>query len=364
MQLNKLLDVDLLQTMVDKGYVRFGTHNEFPELRIYEYTAKAMYDRMWNSVTKKTRGLIVNWDTQEVLARPFDKFFNYGQPEQLDIVRLELNDEVEVFDKMDGSLGILYRRPDGQIVIATKGSFHSEQAQWATKEFHRYMREQSWNQFVTEETTWLFEIIYPENRIVVAYDFSGLVLLGGRDVESGDEYFPEDLPEWRGRKATHFNYETLREALEAPPRPNAEGFVIYLPEFDVRVKVKQEDYLILHRLVSQVNEQYVYDLLSQGKDVGEIVGALPDEFRDFVQNAAVHFIHDFARLRHKVLKQHQSIYVEGMTKKEYAEKAKDLPHRDFMFKLFDKHDDYVEKVWESLSPAKVKTREKKARKSK
>lgn len=358
MKLNQLFDIDLLQTMVEDGYVRFGTHNEFPELRIYEYTAKAMYDRVWNAVTMKTRGLIVNWATQEILARPFDKFFNYGQPEQLDVVRLEMDDEVMVFDKMDGSLGIRYVRPDGRSAISTKGSFHSEQADWATRELHKYM-----STHLDDDLTWLFEIIYPENRIVVDYDFSGLVLLGARHTDSGDEYFPEDLLEWKGRKTTHFRYHTLREALEASPRPNAEGFVIYLPEFDVRVKVKQEDYLILHRLVSQVNEQYVYDLLSQGKDVGEIVGALPDEFRNFVQQSAVGFIHDFARLRFQVLKQHQSIYVEGMTKKEYAEKAKDLPHNNFMYKLFDKHDDYVEKVWDSLSPSRVKNRQKKTRKS-
>jgi RNA ligase len=358
MKLNQLLDVDLLNQMVYEGYVRFGTHNMFPELRIYEYTAKAMYDRVWNQVTMKTRGLIVNWDTQEVLARPFDKFFNYGQPEQLDIVRLELNDEVMVYDKMDGSLGIRYIRPDGRSAIATKGSFHSEQADWATRELHKYM-----STHLDDDLTWLFEIIYPENRIVVEYDFSGLVLLGARNIEDGDEYFPEDLLEWHGRKTTHFRYHTLREALEAPPRPNAEGFVIYLPEFDVRVKVKQEDYLILHRLVSQVNEQYVYDLLSQGKDVGEIVGALPDEFRDFVQITAVRFVTDFAELRVKILKQHREIYSEGMTKKEYAEKAMCYPHYNFMFKLFDNHEDYSEKVWESLSPARVKNQEKKARKS-
>lgn len=359
MQLSKLLDVDLLQTMVDDGYVRFGTHKEFPELRIYEYTAKAMYDRVWNSVTMKTRGLIVNWDTQEVLARPFDKFFNYGQPEQLAIVRLELNDEVMVYDKMDGSLGIRYRRPDGRSAIATKGSFHSEQADWATKQLHLYM-----TTHLDDNLTWLFEIIYPENRIVVNYDFSGLVLLGARDIETGDEYFPEDLLEWHGRKTTHFRYETLREALEASPRPNAEGFVIYLPEFDVRVKVKQEDYLILHRLVSQVNDQYVYDLLSQGKDIGEIVGALPDEFRDYVQETAAGFLERYMHVRARVIKQHQQVYTEGMTKKEYAEKTQYMPFRDFMFKLFDKHEDYPEKVWEALSPARVKTREKKARKSK
>ncbi len=92
MKIHELLDVWKLKDMLDQGYVRYGTHKEFPELRIFEYTAKAMFDREWNDVTMKTRGLIVNWSTKEVLARPFDKFFNYGEPSQLDQVRLDLND--------------------------------------------------------------------------------------------------------------------------------------------------------------------------------------------------------------------------------------------------------------------------------
>ncbi len=358
MQLNKLLDVDLLQTMVDDGYVRFGTHREFPELRIYEYTAKAMFDREWNSVTTKTRGLIVNWATQEVVARPFDKFFNYGEPSQLDQVRLELNDEVEVYDKMDGSLGILYRRPDGHIAVATKGSFHSEQADWATKEIRRYMT----THFDPEDTTWLFEIIYPENRIVVTYDFSGLVLLGARDIESGDEFFPEDLLEWKGRKATRFRYKTLREALEAPPRRNAEGFVVYLPEFDVRVKIKQEDYIKLHKTVFSFGPQYIYDRLDQGQTEEEIVSALPDEFEEEAINLIHSFLVTHMGIRANVLLNYHDIYKEGMTKKEFALLAKERPHTQFLFSLFDKQPDHAERIWKSLNPAVVKMREKKASK--
>jgi RNA ligase len=357
-KIEQLLDMKLLKEMLDNGYVRFGTHKEFPELRIFEYTAKAMFDREWNKVTTKTRGLIVNWETGDVLARPFDKFFNYGEPSQLHQIRLELDDEVEVYDKMDGSLGILYRRPDGHIAVATKGSFHSEQADWATKEIRRYMT----THFDPEDTTWLFEIVYPENRIVVTYDFSGLVLLGARDIESGDEFFPEDLLEWKGRKATRFPYKTLREALEAPPRRNAEGFVVYLPEFDVRVKIKQEDYLKLHKTVFSFGTQYIYDRLDQGQDEQEILAGLPDEFHKEAEDMIAGFLVRFAMIRSRVLRQYKEVYKEGMTKKEFALLAKDYPDPQFMFSLFDKHPDHAEKIWKTLDPAYVKMREKKASK--
>lgn len=358
MKLNQLLDVELLDDMVKAGYVRFGTHNEFPELRIYEYTAKAMFEREWNSVTTKTRGLIVNWETQEILARPFDKFFNYGEPSQLDQIRLELNDEVVVYDKLDGSLGILYRRPDGFLAIATKGSFHSEQAQWATKEIRKYMT----THFYEDETTWLFEIIYPENRIVVTYDFSGLVLLGARDIESGDEIFPDELLDWHGRKATLFRYQTLREALEASPRPNAEGYVVYLPEFDVRVKIKQEDYLKLHKTVFSFGLQYIYDRMNLGKTEQEILADLPDEFHKEANEMYLGFATRLAMIRSRIMRQHKEIYREGMSREEYASLAVDYPDWDYMFKLFDKDWDFAETIWRDLNPTAMKRAAKKAEK--
>lgn len=357
MKLSQLFAESYLEEMVEQGYVRFGVHKEFPELRIYEYTAKAMFEHVWNRVTVQTRGLIVNWDTKEVLARPFEKFFNYGEPSQLEQIRLELDDEVEVYDKLDGSLGIRYRRPDGKSAIATKGSFHSEQADWATKQLHMAVPSQ-----LSDDLTYLFEIIYPENRIVVTYDFEGLVLLGARDIEGGDEFFPEELPEWQGRKATRFRYQTLREALEAPPRKNAEGFVVYLSEFDVRVKIKQEDYLKLHKTVFSFGLQYIYDRMDQGQSEEEILAGLPDEFHKEAKEMYLGFGTRLFAIRCRILNQHREIYQEGMTREEYAHRASSYPDWDYMFMLFDKDPQFAEKIWKDLNPTRIKRAVKKAEK--
>ena len=63
--------------MLDQGYVRENFHPTL-DLRIINYTEKAQYDNEWNNVTTKCRGLIVNSEGT-VIARPFDKFLNYGQ---------------------------------------------------------------------------------------------------------------------------------------------------------------------------------------------------------------------------------------------------------------------------------------------
>lgn len=101
--------------------------------------------------TKACRGLIVdaeNW----IVQRPFEKFFSIEQLEPFD-----------VYDKLDGSLGILYWVGD-EPAIATRGSFISDQAKRGT-EFLRARKDLN----LDRRYTYLFEIIYPENRVVVNY---------------------------------------------------------------------------------------------------------------------------------------------------------------------------------------------------
>lgn len=348
MKIHELMDPWALQTMLDEGYVRYGTHNEFPELRIFEYTQKAVIDRVWNDVTLKTRGLIVNWETKEILARPFDKFFNYGEPSQT--VQLDPTDYVRVVDKMDGSLGILYRRPDGFLAIATKGSFHSEQADWATREIRKYMT----THFREDEETWMFEIIYPSNRIVLDYDgYSGLVLLGVRLIEEGFVALPEDVLDWKGRKATTFRYQTLQEALEASPRRNAEGFVVHIPDRKVMVKIKQEDYVKLHKIVTGLTKRRVWENMGEGKSLEEMLSVVPDEWHKWLEDTYADLELKFLRARSEVRKTYARIMEElpvDATQKEFAEKAKQYPLISGMLFRIHAGGNIAEDVWKRLKP--------------
>ncbi|APC46427.1 RNA ligase and tail fiber protein attachment catalyst [Streptomyces phage BRock] len=355
MKIHELMDPWALQIMLEEGYVRYKTHNEFPELRIFEYTEKCVYERVWNNVTKKTRGLIVNWETKEILARPFDKFFNYGEPSQT--VQLDPTDYVRVTDKMDGSLGILYRRPDGFLAIATKGSFHSEQAEWATKEIRKYMT----THFREDEETWMFEIIYPSNRIVLDYEgYSGLVLLGVRLIDEGFVALPEDVFDWKGRKATTFRYQTLQEALEASPRRNAEGFVVHIPDRKVMVKIKQEDYVLLHKIVTGLTPRRVWENLSEGKTLEDMLEIVPDEWHDWLREQYDVLLEKHWNICDASEKEYWRIVTaldtkfgrDNWSQKDFAEFAKDpkwsmYPHLVFGYR---NGRDMEEAIWKMLKP--------------
>ena len=87
---------------------------------ILNYSDSALYTPgAWdNPAVRQCRGIITTrhgW----IVARPWAKFFNHGQPEAGD---LPLDAHVEVTDKIDGSLGILHYGRDGDPRVATRGS--------------------------------------------------------------------------------------------------------------------------------------------------------------------------------------------------------------------------------------------------
>jgi RNA ligase len=154
---------------IDSGLVNENEHPEFP-LVLYNYTQECQFGKKWDDVTRMCRGLIVHKETNEIIARPFSKFFNYE--EHVANGDAMPNEIPYVYEKVDGSLGILYWF-NGLPFIATRGSFSSDQAIWATQK----IREKDLS-FVDKRYTYLFEIVYPENRIVVSYgDMKDLVFL-------------------------------------------------------------------------------------------------------------------------------------------------------------------------------------------
>src|SRR5690606_37135186 len=111
MKLENLLDIDMLANEIDAGYVTERYHPEFGELAILNYTDQCQFDGHWNEVTMLARGLIYNRETGEVVARGLPKFFNWGDEKHAS----QLDPDMPILsahDKIDGSLGIGYVRPD------------------------------------------------------------------------------------------------------------------------------------------------------------------------------------------------------------------------------------------------------------
>lgn len=260
MKLTDLFTDEALDQAVTEGLVRVQMSPD-GRLRILNYTEQVIYTRAWTDVTRRCRGLIVDADGA-IIARPWSKFFNYGE-HAADM--LDLTAPVEVTDKADGSLGILYPAADGP-AIATRGSFTSEQATHAT-ELYRQRYEGKWDP--SAKVTYLFEIVYPSNRIVLDYgDLDDLILLGAVHIPTGMLIGPGQIVAgdgWPGPVVRTFDYRTLADALTAEPRPNAEGLVVrYLAGIHAgtMLKLKQDDYVALHRIITGLTARRIWERLA------------------------------------------------------------------------------------------------------
>lgn len=336
-----------------EGYIRLQSH-PVADLHIANYSEKAMYEKHWTPVTTQCRGLIFD-NNGAIVARSWTKFHNYGEFEP---GYKWPSGPVEVTDKMDGSLGILYRDPILDAwAIATRGSFTSPQALRGTEMLQDHLK----RGFAPDPAiTYLFEIVYAENRIVLSYDFEGLVLLGGVSIEHGHYIGPlsTQLAAWNGRRTKVFHVDSLSGALNLADRPNAEGVVVRFMQENLQVKLKQEDYVAAHAVVTGMHNRNIWEILSRGENLPEKASFMPDEFYSWMQKTAMQIQYDFETWKYCAEAKFSRIMIRSLSqgddrRKQFAKKAAlKGEYRAAMFKLYDGQS-IDQLAWKAVRPAKL-----------
>jgi RNA ligase len=323
---------------IDDGLVTERAHPDDPELFIYNYTPKVQFDRLWDDVTLHCRGLILRCGT--IIANPFPKFFNLGELDELPTSKPR-----RIFGKMDGSLGISYVAPDGQIALATRGSFESEQAIEGTKMLREVMSGASW--MLHPDFTYMFEIIYPENRIVVDYgDERKLVLLAVRNTDTGEEHdvFDAFSDVFETPQAyTFHDWTTLREAF---PYDGGEGFVVLFADGS-RVKLKYEEYTRMHRAIGELQPRRIWEYASDPDlDLEELISVLPDEYYKQLEATLNEIQADYDMVKARCDEDFRDDFA---TRKEAAAFFTKCPYPGVLFKMLDKRDP-SKLIWKLVKP--------------
>jgi RNA ligase len=316
-------------------------------LVILNYTRECQFLRAWDEVTLCCRGLIVDTRTWEVAAWPFVKFFNVNErPEtQLELLPRE---PFDVYEKLDGSMGILFRGPEG-LAIASRGSFTSEQARRGTAMLHRL----SGVQQIPEHLTFLFEIIYPENKSVVQYPFQGLVLLAAFDRRTGEELPWPQVSEWAQqlgcRTPQVFPFDSLESVLasRAALPADVEGYVLRFAS-GLRVKLKGDAYLQLHRVIWGLSEKRVREALETGTYT-ELLREVPEEFHAEVEKLAAGF-HEQARVLETEVRRLFEQSPRGADRKTFALWVQVNVHAPLRGALFQLLDGRTPNYYRLLSP--------------
>lgn len=207
-------------------------------------------------VVQEARGIIIDTDTLEVVCWPFRKFGNYGEGYADDI---DWN-TVHVQEKIDGSIVKLWhdhktdkwRWSTNSVIDASEAHVMDGAASFLAliRRAENYMD----IPFVDldKDKTYLFELVAPEQKIVIRYEYPYLYHIGTRSNITGQES-NDDIGI---RKPEEFPLHSLVECIKAAEALNQgsenithEGFVLVDANWN-RNKVKSPEYICAHRVAT------------------------------------------------------------------------------------------------------------------
>lgn len=251
------------------------------------------------------RGLILDMETGAIVARPYPKFFNYGENEYAYWPENVGNLTVE--EKLDGSLFIISTYKD-ELIVASSGSLTSEHAELFSKYLKTHLTEEQQNYLFELGKTYtiLGEYVGPENKVVLTYDKENMILHGLIETHQ-DESTPIVEMDYTELQVVGQNlgmdvvkqysvnsFEDINNLILSSK--GIEGFVVKF-ENGHRLKFKTDEYVRLHRIATDL------DLTIDSKKLREsfVINIINETYDDLIPflsketNALLHTMLDDAK---------------------------------------------------------------------
>jgi T4 RnlA family RNA ligase len=307
-------------------------HSKHNNLVLFKYNQIA--SNMRHPIVRCSRGIILdaenNW---EIVAYPFDKFFNVQETEAAQIDW----STAKVQEKLDGSLMSLYCYK-GVWEVASSGSpdaagnvheaaMSFAELFWHTWDTSGYELPDGYRGF-----TFMFELTTPYNRIVVPYNEPRLTLIGVRDNSTLMERKLSDFSHYSWRHVCEFPLRDLPSTMESLSQFGGlqqEGYVVVDSQFN-RVKIKHPEYVRFHRLRGEVgatNKRMLELLLTN--ESAETMAVFP-EFKPTYDKVERAFT-GTARAMGDTLADIMKALPTTHTQKDFAALATKSPHSGALF---------------------------------
>ena len=301
--------------MVAHDYVNVTASASQPHIASISFTKSAFHKQHWDEVTTRARGLFVNRDSLEIVARGYDKFFNMGErPEtQLETALDRFSYPVQIWVKYNGFLGITgYDAEKDQLLIGSKsrleGPFADMFREILTDQIGAAGLERLRRALRDLGASATFEVIDPvRDPHIVAYDHAQVILLDvirrhAPETGSPDRLNYEELKAFaahvmgsksralpvKERLATIENADAMRHYIErylSPARErHGEGLVLE-DASGWAIKIKSPWYSHWKRARSHVNR--VVELTSKGKPLPDSYEPEHQAFMDWARRQPI-----------------------------------------------------------------------------
>ena len=185
-------------------------------------------------------------------------------------------------------------------------------------------------------------------RIVVDYQGAEmLVLIGIVETETGRE-----IP--LGQVFTPFSTAKLYPGWElenvlADDDPKREGFVLHYDSGE-KVKIKFAEYKRLHKLLTSLTARDVWQWLSEGKHISDMVEGLPEDAQTWALDVAAELEDQYMEITKSCRWTRELAWLQRFkTRAEVAEYVKRYSNPHITFAMIDGKD-YSKAVWKLLYP--------------
>lgn len=195
---------EMVDVMTNNKFIKV-VPQEKTNISSFNFSRDAFTGGIWNGITTKARGLFINTNTNEIVARGYDKFFNVNErPEtNLDVLPNTLSYPVIGYKKENGFLGLLgFDKESDRLLFCSKSQIGGQFSHYfknillnsvSEKILYGYMK--------SHNVTLVFEVIDIENDPhIIKYSNSKVVLL---DIIDNDIQFK------------HTDYETVQSVAKS-----------------------------------------------------------------------------------------------------------------------------------------------------
>lgn len=308
---------------------------------------------------QEARGITFEKDTWNIVKHPMHKFFNHGETNAHKIDW----DSVKVLEKLDGSLIIIWFYKE-KVRISTNGTIDARDAelqmpynnirtffdlviytltQMFFNDIEKLFDDLPFN--VDKNSSHMFELCTPYNRIVVPYKECKLYYINSKVNETGEEYYEKYLSKIFPMPRL-YSFTSVDKCIEFTQKlPYSEEGYVVVDENWNRQKIKSPAYLAMHRLRGEgaLTSKRIIQLIQTGEE-GEFLTYFP-EYHDIFSK----YQDAWVELQDRVLNDIDYFFSKTwFNKKEFALEAKNSTIPDLMFQMYDGKIDNTDKWKEYL----------------
>lgn len=243
-----------IQEYIDSGYINAIRHSKLP-ITIYKYSRLAETNRFWPKEIRMCRGLVLD-DNRNIVILPPPKFFNYDEPQSVEI---EAHDDWECLEKLDGYYIAIKRDSRYGVIVTSSGSFENKYTEAAERFFDQRTLVPGVSYFCE-----LCQNFKEDSGIIVAnHETPQLICWGARPTLTGKELDVLRVSTKPFQSVRSIPRERVKEYL----KEKVEGVVLYSPSSGDRIKIKTQWWFDVHAQIGFCTLRRIFTMMRSGVEI-------------------------------------------------------------------------------------------------